>query len=462
MKPTILHLPLEKNGVLQFTVSNINVSYANAIRRVILSEVPTVVFRTFPHEKNDANFEINTGRLNNEILKQRLSCIPIHIVDLDTPLENYIMEVDINNDSDIMIYVTTKDFKIRNAETNVFLNDAQLNIIFPPDPISHQYVDFCRLRPKLSDSIPGERLKLNCKFSWGTAKENGCFNVVSTSTYANTPNYIEIEKLEQAKKIEFEEKYPDDSEEVLYQLQDWKNLDAKRIYEPDSFDFKIETVGVFDNKSIVKKALNILIKKLEGIIDLYSTQNNLIKDSEATIPNSFDIILEQDDYTIGKILEYTLYKTYYLDTPSLTYCGFRKPHPHINISIIRLGFKQETDKNTVAGLIQTVAKLAIVYYKELLTELGESADSFVKTEVLSAPQPKSEYVDPEADPEASADVVEGKMIIKTKKSKKDATVASKKQVEEEKDIVPMSIPGAEEGVEVSVADEGGDDDGDDE
>jgi DNA-directed RNA polymerase alpha subunit len=80
------HLDEEKN--LQFTLSNVNVSIANAIRRTILSDIPMVVFKTTPYEENKSNFITNTTRLNNEILKQRLSCIPIHITDPDIPLNN--------------------------------------------------------------------------------------------------------------------------------------------------------------------------------------------------------------------------------------------------------------------------------------------------------------------------------------------------------------------------------------
>ena len=43
---------------------------------------------TFPHEKNKANIEINTTRFNNEIIKQRLSCIPIHITDTAFDYQN--------------------------------------------------------------------------------------------------------------------------------------------------------------------------------------------------------------------------------------------------------------------------------------------------------------------------------------------------------------------------------------
>ena len=75
----------EKANELTFTISGINVSLANAIRRTILSDIDIVVFRTSPYEKNDANIIINTSRLNNEIIKQRLSCIPICIDDIDFP-----------------------------------------------------------------------------------------------------------------------------------------------------------------------------------------------------------------------------------------------------------------------------------------------------------------------------------------------------------------------------------------
>ena len=80
-------------------------------------------------EKNDAEFLINTTRFNNEILKQRLSCIPIHIDDMDTPIEDYLLEVDMKNDTDNIIFVTTADFKIKNIKTDKYLNDNVLKKI---------------------------------------------------------------------------------------------------------------------------------------------------------------------------------------------------------------------------------------------------------------------------------------------------------------------------------------------
>ena len=80
IKLPVVKNSLETKGVLQFTLDNTNVSIANAIRRTILSDIPIVIIDT-KHEK--FNILQNTTRFNNEILKQRLGCIPIHIKNLD-------------------------------------------------------------------------------------------------------------------------------------------------------------------------------------------------------------------------------------------------------------------------------------------------------------------------------------------------------------------------------------------
>ena len=418
MEPSVLDL-FEKDRVLTFTLSNINVSYANALRRVMLVDIPTVVFRTSPHDENDAEFAINTSRLNNEILKQRLSCIPIHITDFDIDLNDYRVEVDVKNNTEIMMYVTTKDFKIFNTLTDKYLSDDKLKEIFPPDPISRQYIDFCRLRPKISENLPGEHLKMSCKFSKGKATENGSFNVASTCTYGSTQDIVKREEMKLVKQAEFEEKYEGNSEEVKFHLTDWLNLDAKRLIIPDSFDFKVVSVGVFENKDIVIKSIDILIERLTEIINIYSSKNTLVLNSDTTIPNSFDIILENEDYTIGKILEYTLYEIYYMGNKSLTFCGFRKPHPHINKSIIRLGFKDPVEKNTVVEYLVLAAQSAIVYYKKLLPQFGQ----ILHEDVPSIVQVKSKSI--------------------------PSSIPSSDELPSETNEVLMSIPGTAEEVDVS-------------
>ena len=59
----------EEDNFLKFTISNVNVSTINAIRRIILSEIPCIVFKTQPYTENLVNILVNKSRLNNELIK---------------------------------------------------------------------------------------------------------------------------------------------------------------------------------------------------------------------------------------------------------------------------------------------------------------------------------------------------------------------------------------------------------
>ena len=118
-------------------MNNINVSLANAIRRIILSEIPTLAFITDTFETNQCKIEVNTSRLHNEIIKQRLSCIPIHVKvnqtgeETDPLTGKYILDLDVSNETDNIIYVTTENFKIKNKTK---LTIAPNVMIFPNNP----------------------------------------------------------------------------------------------------------------------------------------------------------------------------------------------------------------------------------------------------------------------------------------------------------------------------------------
>ena len=78
-----------ESDTIRFDVENCNSSFVNAIRRTILSDIPVLVFKTTPYEENKVNIIKNTSRFNNEIIKQRMGCIPIHISDLTIPYEKF-------------------------------------------------------------------------------------------------------------------------------------------------------------------------------------------------------------------------------------------------------------------------------------------------------------------------------------------------------------------------------------
>ena len=335
---TLLSFKGEENGILDFTIEGINVSFINGIRRTILSDIPTLVFHCFPHDQNDADIHTNTTRLNNEVLKQRLSCIPIHISDASLPYKELVVEINMKNESENTIDVTTEHFKIKNISSGKYLQESAVRKIFPPCPITGDYIVFARLRPKVSTIAPGEELSISAKMSLHTASEDGTFNVASTCAYKFTVDKMKQDQIWQNKLAEISSEEKADPDVLALLQQNWYNHEGLRYFKNDSFDFKLETIGVYTNEELVQKACEILIQKLKNIHDTIEDAG-IIEKSISTIPNSVDIKLINAGYTVGKIIEYMLHKNNYQGETekNLTYVGFRKNHPHDEDSVIRMG-----------------------------------------------------------------------------------------------------------------------------
>lgn len=358
---------MEENDRMTFTISNIDVSYINSIRRTILSDIEIIGFKTSPYEENKCETLINTYRPRNEIIKQRLSCIPVCIKNIEEfPVDKYILELDVENNTDTVMIVTTNDFKIRNLETNKYMEDAEVKKIFPPfippNGDGEHYIDFLWLRPKLSDEIPGEKIKLTCQFSIVTAKDDSSFNVSGTCSYGYTPDY---EKMREQLEIR-KQKWKDEGKtekEIDFEASNWTKLEGLRYVIKDSFDFVIETVGIYDNEQIIIKSCIVLLKKLEMLKIMLEKDELKIFASDNTLDNCYDVILENEDYTIGNILNHELYKTFYSEfsqLKALDFTGFKKMHPHDFDGILRLSLIDGTKGvSTVKTILNTVIQDAI-------------------------------------------------------------------------------------------------------
>ena len=363
-----LHSISEEGDVLNFTLQGLHVSLSNAIRRTLLSDIPVLAIRTETYETNQCQIDVNTGRLHNEIIKQRLSCIPIHLKDTSLDVTNYTLVLNVKNDTNDMMYVTTEHFKIYDEELKKFIDESNVKKIFPADPISNKYIEFLRLKPKISNELEGEEINLKCKFSVSTAKENGMYNVVSTCAYGNTIDIDESDKQWEKKEKELK-KNDIDASQIAVEKKNWALLNSQRYSIPNSFDFKIETIGVYSNKELVSKSCELLINNLKSLD--FESKNIIIADSKTTIANSFDITFIDQDYTLGKVLEYYLFKNYYEneDEKKLTYCGFNKDHPHNNEIVIRLGFIEEIDPSKIKPLFSHVIEEAIEHLNNILEQI---------------------------------------------------------------------------------------------
>jgi DNA-directed RNA polymerase alpha subunit len=364
-----------------FTLENIDVSLANAIRRTIINDIETWVFVTSPEEKNRSVFHANTTRMHNELLKQRLSSIPINVKYQfqDTiDLNEYYLEVEVENNTNAIIQVTTQHFIVKKKSDGKAVSHDINRDIFPPyispnaEDSEEYYTLFVYLRPKISEEIPGEKIHFTCDFSVSCAKENAMFNVTSTCCYGNTIDEEKAEKVLEKKISEWREEGL--TQDVIdIEVANWRLLDMKRVFKPDSFDFTIQSVGVFSNDNLMLLALkklvdrtNVLIKKLvDGQVE--------IAQSLSTMAHSFDIVFE-DDYTIGKVLEFMLSKK--IKENMLLYCGYSKNHPHDIESVIRIAFHPRFAEKITTEMITTMLQDTLYESIAIFTDLSKV---FVKT-----------------------------------------------------------------------------------
>ena len=379
MDPKISSI-IEENGILRFRIADINVSFANAIRRTILSDIPTLVMRDSPYEESTIDISKNTTRLNNEIIRHRLSCVPIHH-DIDFPVDKYSFVLDVENTGNSVMTLTTGDIKVMDNETGKEAPASISKHIFPPDSITGDHIPIVRLNPRVSDQLPGEALKLVAKATIGTAGENSAFNVVSCSAYSMT---VDKEKQDQAlnahiKSLKAElSKQGLDKEELEssleYAKRGWLALDGKRITKKDSFDFEVETVGVFSNEDIVRRACDIIVGSLEELEITMSQTNALVDFFTITDDDIVMVKLENYDYTVAKALEAVLYIRNWEGkekADGLDYLATVRPHPHIPEIFLRMHY--------IAGLDDRVS-LQERSRMIVLNAINESKDVFRKVQ----------------------------------------------------------------------------------
>jgi DNA-directed RNA polymerase subunit L len=375
--------PLEEtDNIFKFTLSGLNVSLANALRRTIQDNIPAYVF-----DINTCNIEINTGRLHNEILKHRLQCIPIHntvTVDdwlFDRPdnniFEKYVMDLDVQNSSEQTMYVTTADFRIKNKSTGKHLTASEMERLFPKDKLTNSNIIFSRLRPKISDSMPGEHLKLSCEFAISTAADNSAYTVVCCSAYGNTIDQEAAikawEKMELQLRDDAEKRGESiDPSEIEFQKKNFRILDSQRQFVDDSFDFNIESVGIYEPRDLCKYACKILKYQFDKLAEDLETRDDLIHFSETTMENCFDFVLEHGDYTLGKVLEYIIYENGFVakgGTPKVAFCGFKKTHPHDDHSIVRVSYiAKEAEKSWLKNDLKEACIEAAAIFKSISTK----------------------------------------------------------------------------------------------
>jgi hypothetical protein len=325
----------EHNGVLTFSIRNCDVSLVNALRRIILSEIPVCCIRTENEQVNQCHISVNDTRLHNEILKQRLSSIPIHTTDLTWLPQQYELFLDIVNDTEHTLLVTSEHFQVRKKGTvDQFLTTQQTTNLFPPDPITHDFVEFARLRPSISIERTHPRIALTADFNVATAADNAMFNVASICTYYASPDTERIRTTLSEKQIIWKANGLS-ATDITFHSNNFMLLDAQRIAIHNQWHVRIQTIGVLTNTHIRRTASHILAAHAHALHSFLPT----LQTPHITTPFGF---------SIGHLLEHALHTLFRHHTT------FYNSHPHKSFHLYNAPTLQHT---------QLAASLLLLYSK---------------------------------------------------------------------------------------------------
>ena len=150
--------------------------------------------------------------------------------------------------------------------------------------------------------------------------------------------------------------------------------------EPNVFEFTLESDGRIESHIILDKSLFILENKLNSFVKRMNLGETITFKKSDVIMFSYDMIIEDEDYTLGYLLQHYLYKLYKdveEGDKKINYVASNVPHPLENKLVLRVGL---VDNNLKEDYIKKLVSSAVDEIKKVITKLKDelkNCDKFV-------------------------------------------------------------------------------------
>ncbi|KAL3508348.1 hypothetical protein ACH5RR_027749 [Cinchona calisaya] len=294
-------------GDMEFDLIGIDASLANAFRRILIAELPTMAIE----KVLIAN---NTSVIQDEVLAHRLGLIPLQV---DPRLFEYMSENDIPNEKNTIVFklhaqcekggsrstVKTDELKwlpngseLLLATENMASNEASKPKTYTSFTCSQDSLpEFSKnpIAPKHPDIIiaklgPGQEIELEAHAVKGMGKTHAKWSPVATAWYRMLPEVVLLQEVEGNKAEELVKKCPVkvfDIEDICKGVKraavarprdctlcrecirgdDWEKFVALQRIK-DHFIFTIESTGALPPEVLFTEAVKILEDKCERVI----------------------------------------------------------------------------------------------------------------------------------------------------------------------------------------------------
>lgn len=384
---------------MSFTLTPIHVTYANTLRRLILTGVETVAFRadmTSTGSTTDVFVKRNDTPMTNEMLADRIGLLPINIKDpLTWNPDKYIFKLEVSSDKDNIKYVKAGDIKVIEKVSDGFprygengSEEERKEVLdqervvpteqfFPANPLTRDTSLIATLQP--GSQSTEQVIEIIAKATKGTGREHARFSPVSQCSYEYTqdsdPDRIEEmfnQWLVVSKKISGQ--LDKDSDRYSALRREFNTMQIKRCYkinekgEPDCFDFTVETVGVLPVHYIVERACEVgenMCSKYVNLLKGDLPQEISISPSDSRIVG-YDFLIRGHDHTLGNLLQTWLVEHHIEGTsePKITYAGYKVPHPLRDEMVLRIGV-EDGEEATARLAFAEAAKGCVEMFQQM-------------------------------------------------------------------------------------------------
>lgn len=259
---------------IRFKVDGIGSAFANTLRRIVLSEVPTMAM-------DEVVIIENSSVLHDEILALRLGLIP-----LTTDLDSYSLPEECSCKSELGCNlcraILTLDIEAKDDVRTVYSGD-----LFPENPGISPVSD----KIPIAKLAPDQKVRLEAYARLGRGKAHAKWQPVSACTHRYMP-IINIDEDrcddcgECAKICPRRVLVKEDNEIKMQNLTECTlcrdcvrvcKMDPPAIevnWDEESFIFDIESNGVLPVERIVSEALNIFQRKFSSFLESLTVKNN--------------------------------------------------------------------------------------------------------------------------------------------------------------------------------------------
>ncbi len=372
-------LKRESPTAIRFQLAPTHVSYANTLRRTMITEVETVAFRAdiLPNGRtSDVEITRNSTPMSNEMLAHRIGLLPVHVTEpLKWKPDDYTFKLDITNDTGDLRDIVAADIQVlKNRGGDQDPLPVPSVEFFHPDPTTRDTALLAVLKGRVGAQEP-ESLTFTAKATLGRGRENARFMPVtarcaygySLDDDPQRKKEIFTHWLQEAKKVSSTELEADSAKKAAFE-REFETMEIQRCYkvdergEPYSFDFIVESVGVLDSVYIVARAIDIIQEKL---LKYASVDTGDLPDTLKVVPTEargpmFDFTFQGEDHTLGNLLQ-TWMDQNQIDNDVITFVGYKVPHPLRDEMVLRVGVADGKDSSARAALAAACRECAYLF-----------------------------------------------------------------------------------------------------